>query len=54
MFKHEMEFLKQPTSLKKPLPKHYFVSFLKDLSNKDLVALFELLATKVVKLKKRL
>jgi len=54
MFKHMMEFLKQPTSLKKPLPKHYFVSFLKDLSNKNLVTLFELLTTRIEKPKNRL
>jgi len=54
MFKHMMEFLKQRTSLKKPLPKHYFVSFLKDLSNEDLIALLELLATKIGKPKRRL
>jgi hypothetical protein len=47
-----MEFLKQQTSLKRPFPKHYFVGFLKDLSN--LVALFELLATKIKKPKRRL
>jgi len=49
-----MEFLKQWTSLKKPLPKHYFASFLKDLLNEDLIALFELLATKIGKFKKKL
>jgi hypothetical protein len=49
-----MEFLKQRTSLKSPLPKHYFASFLKDLSNEDLVALFELLITKIGKPKRRL
>jgi hypothetical protein len=45
MFNHVMEFLEQCASLKKPLPKHYFTSFLKDLLNKDLVALCGLLAT---------
>jgi len=54
MFKHEMEFLKQHASLKKPFPKHYFTSLFKDLSNKDLVILCELLATKIGKPKKRL
>ncbi len=47
-----MEFLKQQTSFKKPLPKHYFASFLKDLSNENLVALFELLTTKIGKPKR--
>jgi hypothetical protein len=45
MFRHAMEFLKQCASLKKPLPKHYFISFLKYLSNEDLVTLCGLLAT---------
>jgi hypothetical protein len=49
-----MEFLKQCTSLKKPLLKHYFTSFLKDLSNKEFVTLFELLTTKIGKPKRRL
>jgi len=54
MFKHAMEFLKQQTSLKKPRPKHYFANFLKDLSNENLVAVFELLTTKIGKPKRRL
>jgi len=54
MFKHAMGLFIQLTSLKKPLPKHYFASFLKDLSNENLIALFELLATKIGKPKKRL
>jgi hypothetical protein len=54
MFKHVMEFLKQRTTLKKPLPKHYFASFLKDLSNENLVVLLELLATTIGKAKRRL
>jgi len=54
MFKHVMELFIQLTSLKKPLPKHYFANFLKDLSKEDLIALFELLATKIEKPKKRL
>jgi hypothetical protein len=45
MFRHAMEFLKQRASLKKPLLEHYFISFLKDLSNEDLVALCGLLVT---------
>jgi hypothetical protein len=49
-----MEFLKQCASLKKPLPKHYFTSLLKDLSNKNLVALCELLTIKIGKPKRRL
>jgi hypothetical protein len=54
MFKHAMEFLKQRTSIKKPLLKYYFASFLKNLSNENLVALFELLATTIGKPKRRL
>jgi hypothetical protein len=54
MFKHVMEFLKQHATLKKPFPKHYFTSLLKDLSNKDLVILCGLLATKIGKPKRRL
>ncbi len=45
MFRHIMEFLKHHTSLKKPLTKDYFTSFLKDLSNENLFALCGLLAT---------
>jgi hypothetical protein len=40
-----MEFLKQRTSLKKPLLEHYITSFFKDLSNEDLIALCGLLTT---------
>jgi hypothetical protein len=47
MFRHMMEFLKQCTSLKKPLPEHYFISLFKDLSNKDLVTLCGLLTTEI-------
>jgi hypothetical protein len=54
MFRHVMEFLKQHTSLKKPLLEHYFTSILKDLSNEHLVTLCELLVTKIAKLKRRL
>jgi hypothetical protein len=54
MFRHMMEFLKQCTSLKKPLPEHYFISLFKDLSNKDLVTLCGLLATKIKKPKRKL
>ncbi len=54
MFKHAMEFLKQCTSLEKPFLKHYFTNFLKDLSNKNLVALCGLLTTKIGKPKQRL
>jgi hypothetical protein len=49
-----IKFLKQCTSLKNPLPKHYFISLLKDLSNEDLVTLCELLTRKIAEPKKRL
>jgi hypothetical protein len=49
-----MDFLKQRTSLKKPFPKHYFISLFKDLPNKDLVALCGLLATQIGKPKRKL
>jgi hypothetical protein len=49
-----MEFLKQRVSLKKPFPKHLFISFCKDLSNEDLVTLCGLLTTKIGKPQKRL
>jgi hypothetical protein len=49
-----VEFLKQLASLKKSLPKHYFISFQKDLSNKNLVALCELLIKKIGKPQRKL
>jgi hypothetical protein len=49
MFKQVMEFLKQRTSLKMPLPEHYFISILKDLSTRKLVTFYELLARKIGK-----
>jgi hypothetical protein len=55
MFKHTMEFLKQHASLKNPNPKHYLLAFkIKDLSNKDSVALCELLVTEIGKPKRKL
>jgi hypothetical protein len=50
-----MKFLKQHANLKKPRSKHYFISFLKNLSTKNLVTLRKLLATEIAKfLKKKL
>jgi hypothetical protein len=49
-----VEFLKQLASLKNSLPKHYFINFQKDLSNKNLVALCELLTTKIGKPQRKL
>ncbi len=54
MFKHVMKFLKQCESFKKPLLEHYFINFLKDLSIEDLVALCELLTTKIAKSLRRI
>jgi len=50
----QWNFWKQCASLIKSLPKHYFTSLLKDLSNEDLVTLCELLAIEIAKLKRRL
>jgi len=52
--KHMMEFLKQCTSLKKPLLEHYFINFLKDLSNEDFVMLCGLLTIEIGKPKRKL
>jgi len=41
-----MEFFKQRATLKKSFLEHYFISFLKNLSNEVLVTLCELLAIK--------
>jgi hypothetical protein len=49
-----MEFLKQCTSLKKPLLEHYLISLLKDLSNKNLANLYELLTIEIGKPKRKL
>jgi hypothetical protein len=49
-----MEFLKQRVSLLKPLPKHYFTNFCKDLSNEELVTLCGLLVIEIEKPQKRL
>ncbi len=49
-----MKFLKQCESFKKPLLEHYFINFLKDLSIEDLVALCELLTTKIAKSLRRI
>jgi hypothetical protein len=49
-----MEFSKQHASLKRPFPNHYFTNFLKDLLIEALVALCELLTTKIAKYSIRL
>jgi hypothetical protein len=44
MFTHGMDFFQERASLKKPIPKHFFTSLMKDLSTKDLVTLTNLLS----------
>ncbi len=45
MFTYAMDFFQQHTSLKKPVPKHFFPSLLNFLSTHDLVTLGNLLST---------
>jgi len=54
MFTHAMDFFKEHVSLKKSIPKHFFISLLNDLSTKDLVTLGNLLSKKFMKPKRRL
>jgi hypothetical protein len=44
MFTHAMDFFQKCASLKKSIPKHLFISLLKDLSMEDLVTLGNLLS----------
>jgi len=37
MFTHAMDFFQEWVSFKKTIPKHFFISLLKDLSTTDLV-----------------
>jgi hypothetical protein len=46
MFTHVMDFFKECANLKKPIPKHSFISLLNDLSIEDLLTLENLLSTK--------
>jgi hypothetical protein len=39
MFKHAMDFFQEQASLKMLIPKHFFMSLLKDLLMEDLVTL---------------
>ncbi len=45
MFTHAMDLFFKDTSLKKPIPKHFFTSLLNDLLTKDLVTLGNLIST---------
>jgi hypothetical protein len=45
MFTDAMDFFQQHASLKKPVPKHFFPSLLKNFSTEDLVTLRNLLST---------
>jgi hypothetical protein len=49
MFTHAMDFLKECTSLKKSIPKHFFTSLLNDLLIEDLITFVNLLSTKFLK-----
>jgi hypothetical protein len=49
MFTNAMELFQECTSLKKPIPKQFFISLLEVLSTKDLVSLGNLLSTKFMK-----
>jgi hypothetical protein len=49
MFTNAMDFFNEHTSLKKPIPKHFFTSLLSDLSIKDLITFGNLLSTKNLK-----
>jgi hypothetical protein len=49
MFTHAMNFFKERISLKKLIPKHFFISLLNNLLTKDLVTLDNLISTKFTK-----
>jgi hypothetical protein len=49
MFTYAMDFFKTCVSLKKLVPKHFFISLLNDLSIEDLVTLGNLFSTKFIK-----
>jgi hypothetical protein len=53
MFTNAMELFQEYTSLKKPIPKQFFISLLEDLSTKDLVSLSNLSSTKFMKPNRR-
>jgi hypothetical protein len=54
MFTHAKDFLKECASLKKPIPEHFFISLLNDLSTKDLVTLGNLRSTEFMKPERQL
>jgi hypothetical protein len=49
MFTYAMDFFKACASLKKLVPKHFFISLLSDLLIEDLVTLGNLFSTKFIK-----
>jgi hypothetical protein len=53
MFTHAMDFFKECSNMKKPIPKHFFTSLLNDFLTKDLVTLGNLLLTKSMKPKRQ-
>jgi hypothetical protein len=54
MFRHAMDFFKKHASLKKLVPKHFFISLFNDLLIEDLVTLGNLLSTEFMKPRKQL
>jgi hypothetical protein len=50
MFTHAMDFFREWASLKKPIPRHFFTSLLKDLSTEYLVILRNLLSMEFMEL----
>jgi hypothetical protein len=54
MFTHAMDFFKERASLKKSIPKHFFISLLNNLLTKDLVTLGNLLSIEFLKPQKQL
>jgi hypothetical protein len=52
MFTHAMNFIKERMSLKKLIPKHFFINLLSNLSTEDLVTLGNLLSAKFMKPRK--
>jgi len=51
MFTHVMVVFKECASLKKLIPKHFFISLLNNLSTKDLLTFGNFLSTKFMNLR---
>ncbi len=54
MFTHAMDFFKESSNMKKPIPKHFFTSLLNNLLTKDLVTFGNLLSIEFMKPKRQL